>query len=137
MLSWEVVSFLLSSVKCQSICFPTSSSIYYTFSSLPIRVAKGISIWFLSFIIRKVEHLFICLKAICVCVLIFFLGCWPFKINFVGTFYIIRKLTLWIWAAKLYPYPCCPVSCLLTCFYVYFSKLEFFLYVCGQIYLLL
>lgn len=100
---------------------------YYTFSPLPIRVAKALSLQYISLFIRKVEHPFVCLQAIhvCVSVLISLLGCQSFKIHFVGTFYIVRELTLWIRAANLYPLPRCPVSCLLTCFYVYFSKVEF------------
>ena len=54
-------------------------------------------------------------------------------INFVGTFYMVRELTLWIQAANLHPLPHCPVSCLLTCFYVYFSKVEVFVCVWSNL----
>ena len=64
------------------------SMIYYTFSPLPIRVAKALSPQYISLFIRKVEHPFVCLQAIHMCVSVFIslLGCWSFKIHFVGTF---------------------------------------------------
>lgn len=131
-----VLSMLIDKVSECLFSYTLISMIYYyTFSLLPIRVAKACSPWYISLFIRKVEHPFICLQAIhvCVSVLISLWGCWSFKIHFVGTFCMVRELTLWIWAANLHRLPHCPVSCLLTCFYVYFSKVEFFVCVWSNL----
>lgn len=41
---------------------------YYTLPSLPIRLGRGISARFPFFPIHEIEHLFIHLKAVCVCI---------------------------------------------------------------------
>lgn len=128
---------MLISKMSESVCFLTPSSARYIIILFHLRLLEWpkLALYGISLFIRKVEHPFVCLQAIHVCVrvLISLLVCWAFKIHFVGTFYMVRELTLWIQAANLHPLPHCPVSCLLTCFYVYFSKVKLFVCVWSNL----